>query len=135
MNNIILRTGIVIGITYYIYDKYSKKPSPLSDYKDIPVIDPDFKPILNPEPGQIEDILKQQQTSITTTTTTENYAGGGWADAYTGGGAGGTTTTTTTTIPADNYTNAFNPDNPYDASGFNPAIYAGGYADSYSAYS
>jgi hypothetical protein len=134
MNNIIVRTGIVAGIAYYIYNEYTKKPTPIEQYKDVPVINEDFKPILDPKPGQIEDLINQQNTATTTTTVTvPAYAGSGWADAYTGGGAGGTTTTTS--IPVDNYTNDFNPDNPFDASGFNPTIYAGGYADSYAAYS
>jgi hypothetical protein len=120
--NTTTRILIVGALGYYFYDRYKVKLSPLSDYKDVPVIDPDYKPILNPEPGQIEDLIKQEQQTTVTNTANSSY------EQFFN-----PVTTTTTTTPE--YTNMFNNDNPFDPSGFDPSIYAGGYADSYSAYS
>ena len=62
MNNIYIRLAIVGGISYYIYNMAKEKDtsSPLSKYSKISVTDPNFKPILNPESGEIEDALNEK---------------------------------------------------------------------------
>jgi hypothetical protein len=127
MNNTFLRIGIVSALGYYFYEKYKMKPSPMSDYTDVPLINPDAPPpILDPKPRQIEDILNQQQQPITTPSYVPNSS---YEDFF-----NPVNTTTTTVVPDPKPDPViFNPDNPYDPSG-SSVCYAGGWSNSYASY-
>ena len=131
------------GLALYLQFINKKAPwvNPIPTGPDS-ILNPDADPpILIPEPGQIEDIWNNKTTPTVdpapppTDPVIPTYPGSEWADAYTWGTDPGIQPVTPAPTPAPVVDiGDFNPNNPYDPSGFLPGVYAGGYADSYAAY-
>jgi len=116
----------------------------ISVLRDGTVINPDAPPpILNPKPGQIEDLLNSQINPPPPPPPPPVIDGSGYASFFGGADYAYDYTPPPPPVPVPppppaptpNYSNTFNPDNPFDHSDINPGVYAGGDAYSWAAYS
>lgn len=121
--------GLALYLQYINKKEKFVNPIPLPTVPGA-VLNPDAPPpILNPKPGEIEEIWNSKPAPVVKPVK-PTYPGSEFADFFTGGTV---TNPAPTPAPTTDIGN-FNPKNPYDPSGFIPGVYAGGYSGGYAAY-